>query len=311
MTIRTFLSPQPIDEVRLFEEVAQFQISNMTKSDLTEIHNKFGIYHSTAALYQYLKNTHHEFISEMDSYSTATKTSACPIKLLLVPGMFYKEYVNFGADGALIRKIAEKFGFKVELLETISKGSVSKNKEILLKKLATDRHPNIWLVSFSKGSTEVRWGLEELMNKGFPSNIKGWVSISGLIHGTPLASEKLRSSFHKLIWYLTTKAIGINYAGTEEISHANKTLKGKVRVPQHLEVIHITGFPLPSHLQPVLVKRYNKLAVIGPNDGTSVLEDLLDLPGKIYPIWGTDHFMRTSTLSRIVYNMCSYINSKK
>jgi hypothetical protein len=296
--------------VRLFEEVAQFKMSKMTKIDLRDIHQKFGIHHSTAALYQYLKNTHREFISEMDSYASAIKASARPVKLLLIPGMFYKEYVNFGADGALIRKVAEKFGFEVELLETKSKGSVSANKEILLKKLATDRHPNIWIVSFSKGSTEVRWGLEELMNKGFPTNIKGWVSISGLINGTPLASEKLRTNFHKAIWYLTTKAIGIDYAATEEISHANEALKGKVRLPEHLDVIHIAGFPLPSHLQPVLIKRYNKLAVIGPNDGTSVLEDLLDLPGKIYPIWGTDHFMRTSTLSRIVYNMCYYINSK-
>lgn len=300
-----------IDEVALLEKASRLFESNLSHDNLREITTSHGINHSTAVLYKYLSNRHQEFISKINSYPTSLATSRRPTKIIVIPGMFYKEHGDIGADGSLVRNITKKFGFEVELIETLSRGSVADNKEIIVKKLLENKHENVWLVSISKGSTEVRSVLEELKGKDVTKNIKGWISIVGLTKGTPHADKKLRNSFTKTTCYLTFKILGVDYAVTEEMACKNNSLKKEMLLDSHLEVIHINGFPLVSHVEPLLVKRYKALAEGGPNDGILLLQDLLYVPGNVYPVWGVDHFLRTSEMSEIIYKMCHYINNTK
>lgn len=302
---------QLIDEVALLEKASSFLDGDLSQDKLKEATALHGINHSTAVLYKYLTNRHQEFISKINSYPTSLATSYKPTKIIVIPGMFYKEHGDIGADGSLVRNITKKFGFEVELIETLSKGSVLANKDIVIKTLSENKHKNVWLVSISKGSIEVRNALEELRGKEVTKNIKGWVSIVGLTKGTPHADKKLRNSFTKTTCYLTFKILGVDHAVTEELACNNNSLKKEMLLDPHLEIIHINGFPLASHVEPLLVKRYKALAEGGPNDGILLLQDLLYVPGNVYPVWGVDHFLRTSEMSEIIYKMCHYINNTK
>jgi len=300
-----------VDEIELFEKSSRLLNKNISQKELQDITLLYGISYSTSVLYQYINNQHKEFISKINSYPKAITRPKRATKIILIPGMFYKEHGDIGGDGSLVRSIAEKFGFETELVDLYSRGSVSDNKKIIIQKLLANQHKNVWLVSLSKGSTEVRVALEELRGNNLTNNIKGWISIVGLTKGTPHADKKLRNRITKVVWYLTLKVLGVDHAVTEEISSKNKFLQKNMLIDSHIEVIHIAGFPLPSHVEPLLVKRYKALAEFGPNDGIILLQDLLYIPGNVYPVWGVDHFLRTSNMSAIIYKMCHYINNTK
>ena len=300
-----------IDEVDLFGKASNILGDTLSQERLSEITVLHGINYSTAVLYKYLVNWHEKFISRVNNYSVNFTTAVRPTKIIIIPGMFYKEHKDIGGDGSLVRSIAEKFGFETELIETQSRGSVSNNKEIIVKKLLENKHKNVWLLSLSKGSTEVRGVLEELKGKEVTKNIKGWISIVGLIKGTLHADKKLRTTLTKTMWYLTLKILGVDYAVTEGIACKNESLKKQILIDRHIDIIHIVGIPLLSHVEPMLVKRYKTLAEVGPNDGIILLQDLLHVPGNVYPVWGVDHFLRTSDMSEIIYKMCHYVNNTK
>lgn len=298
----------PFDEVALFERVKNNAASTLTKKLITEALQQGGIEYATAVLYHHLTLKHEDFINKVHVNEIRATTPQKPTKLIFVPAMFYREHPNVGGDGALLRSIAQQFGFETSILPLNSRGSVLKNTEIIKQKLTEERHPNIWVVSMSKGSTEARLALEELTTVGIPTNIKGWVSISGLCHGSPLADMKIRSMPLRLYWRTVCAIMGIEYAFTEESTYSNKRLQKEIAMPNHLEIIHIAGFPLSAHLHPLLQKRYEILAPYGPNDGLMILQDFIETQGHVYPVWGADHFLRTPQMSTLIYQLCNYIN---
>ncbi len=298
-----------IDEIELFKKTSVVFTSDLILEKVDEVTSAHGTDQATAMLYKYLLMKHKNFIATINNFSTSLSAPNQPTKIIIIPGMFYKEHGDIGGDGLLVRNIAEKFGFETETVEVLSRGSVLDNKEIILSKLRDNQHNNVWLVSLSKGSTEVRLALEELRGKNLAKNIKGWISIGGLINGTPHADKKLRTFLTKIIWYLTLKVLRIDYAVTDQIACRNKSLQKEMLLDSHIKVVHIVGFPLLSHVEPFLVKRYKTLAPSGPNDGIILLKDLIHISGEVYPVWGVDHFLRTSDMSGIIYKMCHYINN--
>lgn len=299
-----------IDEVALFNEVKKYEDVKLTKGILKEILNEHGLNQATAIFYKYMLHKHCDFINKINSHQPKATHSYKPIKLIIVPGMFYKEYPEMGGDGLFIKTISDKFDFECELVELDSRGSVLKNKDILKKILLKEKHNNIWLVSFSKGSTETRLCLEELFSEKFTKNIKGWISISGLVKGTFLGDEKLQSPLTKAIWRATSKVLGIDHKISKEMSSGGHLMQNKIILPPDMEIMHIIGVPISSHLQPMLIKRYQRLARFGPNDGIINLSDFLEIPGHVYPLWGSDHFLRLSYISELIYKICNYINTK-
>jgi hypothetical protein len=67
-----------------------------------------------------------------------------------------------------------------------------------------------------------------------------------------------------------------------------------LRLPAHLQMISVVGFPLRRHMTSGLGRRcYDRVAAFGPNDGVIVLADACSQPGVVYPIWGADHLLRS------------------
>jgi hypothetical protein len=75
-------------------------------------------------------------------------------------------------------------------------------------------------------------------------------------------------------------------------------------LPPGLRVVNLIGVPLHSHVQQrSLFKRYGWMQEMGPNDGISLLSDLVVEPGLIYPLWGADHYFRTPQVSPLLYRL--------
>jgi hypothetical protein len=122
-----------------------------------------------------------------------------------------------------------------------------------------------------------------------------WVNLSGLLFGTALVdwllASKLRALWFRLLFWLR----GYDFTVIQELGCGpGAPLDGELRLPAHLRVIHVVGFPLERHLSNGLARRcFRRVRALGPNDGAGiVLADVARLPGVVYPVWGADHYLR-------------------
>lgn len=247
---------------------------------------------ATTRLYEEIRasRVHGPFIREVESIQTTAESLAVP-RVLIAPAAFYVEYPKIGGDGQLVRQVAARFGIDAAVIPVPSLGSVTKNAEIVSRILATESDGSVLLVSLSKGAADVRVALErtpELSRK-----LCLWVQVGGLVHGTPLADRILDSPWRR--WLM--RAYLARYRASpdllSELAHApGSLLATPFRAPEGLRVINVIACPLSSQLRGGLRRRHRRLAVQGPNDGSTLLRDAIVEPGLVYPVWGANHFFQ-------------------
>lgn len=298
----------PRDEVALHEasQALVAQEGYVHNSQTTELDN-FDT--ATCALYHTLRQSHHaEFIRAVESMPTARLNGQNKIKFLIIPSLLYHEYPEIGGDGLLAQSIFSRNGFESELIKINSRGSVSENKAIIRETILKQQHRNIWLVSISKGTADLRACLQELSPDELTKNLKGWVNFSGIFCGSILADIRTNNIFKRSILRLICRLVGANYALTQELATQHPYWQKPLNFLQQVKLIHVVAFPLQSHVQPLLSHRFKKLSQFGPTDGMIKLRDVVDYPGSVYPLWGCDHFARDQRVSNLLYQLCHYIH---
>src|SRR5207253_111089 len=95
--------------------------------------------------------------------------------VVIIPGAFYREFPQSGADGRLVRAEAERLGFATDFVPLISLGSLRRNASILRDWLARDGRQNLILVSLSKGGAEVKLALAEAGADEIFRNVAFWI----------------------------------------------------------------------------------------------------------------------------------------
>lgn len=227
------------------------------------------------------------------------------IKILVLPGMFYRQHPEVGADGHLIIEIARRWGFDVEWLALDGTGSVTSNSRMLHERLRTITGKDVWLFSLSKGSSDVRHCLQ---NRPLNPWIKGWVSVAGIYGGSPLADGKVSSRFRRVLSRMLCRLVGVDFEALLEMSTQHPYWR-RTEWPSQIEMIHIVPVPLAAHVQGALRTRHREMSRLGPNDGFVPVTDVLSIPGHVYTVWGCDHFLRTPELSPLLHRLLTYIST--
>ena len=173
-------------------------------------------------------------------------------------------------------------------------GTVAHNVELIADWLRGRTERPIILVSHSKGTTELRHLLACTDAAELLRGVRAWIDLSGLFLGTPLigwlrAHPVRRQLVRLLFWWK-----GFAFSTLDDIDRrACPAWPGALQAAPWIDLIHVIGFPLQRHLSTPLTRRgYRRLAPLGPNDGTIPLEDVFALPGRVYPVWGADHYLR-------------------
>lgn len=302
---KKFLGPL-VDEIALHEQAGMILADG--EPNIVEALSCFELDLATSVLYNYIRQSKHaNFISDIDKLPTRTIPNQKNINILIIPGMFYLEYPDVGADGQLAKTIFEKNGFHAKIISVKSRGSVAENKEVILREIQLHGQADLWLLSISKGTADVRACLQDLPSNEFPSNLKGWINFSGIYAGSILADHRTSTSLKRLFLRTLCKLAGVNYKLVQELSTAHEYWRQKSEFTSKLKLIHVVGFPLKSHVQPLLSRRYTALSKLGPTDGMISLIDTANYPGHVYPIWGCDHFARSANVSALLYRLCHYI----
>jgi hypothetical protein len=285
-----------VEDVRLLARAAEWAGSEAAPEArrLEEIVRSEGLGFATALLHEQLlkREENARFLQQAQAAGSAAKIDVDLIGV--VPGAFHREHRHTGADGARILRIAEELGCAAEVIPTGSFGTFEENARAIGAWLAAHRGQHFALLSLSKGSADLKYALAQPGAMTAFANVTTWVSLSGMVQGTPLVAWLRQRwlrwwSVRLLLWWR-----GHSGRALKELNHGPGTvLAGWPVLPPHLRVVHVYGFPLEQHLtHPWASKGYARVAPLGPNDGGGILlSDLAALPGIVCPIWGADHYL--------------------
>ncbi len=227
---------------------------------------------------------------------------------LLVPGWLWRSHPETGGDLQVPLESLRAHGFRVERIPTLDNVTVEENGELVAAFLAEPRFAGerIVLVSASKGSQEVHHALGALAPE-FAERVRGWVSIGGLMQGSPVA-DWVDGPIVWPLYRLACLVVRFDPEGLRSMMTAPSIERFEsLAVPEHVLVLPFIAVPLSGQVSSTLWIRYHRLRRYGPNDGQSLLADEL-IPGG-FPVLelGTDHRFgsdgietKTVALARVV-----------
>lgn len=254
-----------------------------------------GIDFATALIFdRVLRQPVNRDFSERVHCQPEVRTDDLPL-IGLVPGAFYREHNNTGADGAEVTKILESIGCRVERVPVASFGSLANNAATISDWMSHHSKERVALFSLSKGSADVKATLA-LNDAGERfQNVDAWVSVSGLPQGTPLVGWLRQQTLRRLGVRLLLWSRGQRYSVVEELrDDPDGPLASWPTLPPHLRICHVVSFSLQRHLAHRWAPRaYERIKPMGPNDGGGfLLADVATLPGVVMPVWGADHYLQ-------------------
>jgi hypothetical protein len=224
------------------------------------------------------------------------------VSLVIVPGAFYREHPRSGADGRLVREQAERLGCPTELVPLASTGTLRDNARTICDWLLRQPARPMILASLSKGGADVKVALSQPEAGRAFQHVIGWISLSGILAGTPMADWVLSPRLGAALTRLYYRLRGEDLRFLRELRYGSGLpLDFALRLPTHVRLISIVGFPLREHLSRGISRRcHRRLSSLGPNDGGLVLADVCALPGLVYPVWGADHYLQPAAEASVL-----------
>ena len=223
--------------------------------------------------------------------TTRPADSPGDVRLVLVPGLFYREHPRTGADGAFLDTVARDLGLTMETVPVDGSagldGSADAINEWLLA--SADARP-VLLFSLSMGTNEVRHALTRAAAARAFTQVRAWTSISGLPFGSAAVDLTLANPLRRAFVRALCRVKGWHYENLRDVVRHRPN--APFALPAHLRFVQVAAFPQYAHLRDRRSRRLHRwLAPRGPNDGFALLGELAALPGEMYPVWGVDHYL--------------------
>jgi len=214
--------------------------------------------------------------------------------ILYVPGWNYVKNGRLtGADFAQPRKLASNIGFENYLVPLVSAGSVEENAKVL--QATVHKHAQsgkkILIAGASSAGPVIHLALGEMMSDVELKPIKAWLNLGGILQGSPLLDflqEGPRRAFFELVvWAEGWRKEAIFSMNTNQSRRRFERLK---KNPGIL-VVNYMGVPLSGQLSKYSKDKYPLLKTIGPNDGLTLLTDIIAPNSMTIVSLGNDHFI--------------------
>ncbi len=307
---KTFIEQGNISEKAelLTHEADKKPLDNALMSDLTKQSSAdFATLYALKRLYEQpqnrvAQNLYAQFNAELTKSPTTTIAEIKDISTYLfvfVPGFAYKEDTTTGADFGRQRRLFNKNGLKTHLIEVEEWGLASKNAEIIAQALRdlSVKNDKIIVVSASKGGLETAIALGSILSEAESQNIKSWISVGGILRGSPIADQYLCAPKSWLA--ATMLAFKRQNLGTvRDMSYKKRENDWKQwHFPSNMLRIHFVGAPLATQISSDIRSRYCSLIKsFGPNDGLTTLTDQLTEGGTVVSELGLDHYYKDENI---------------
>lgn len=281
------VKPDPCDRETLK------QLSGCLSVDFAAIYFARALYERPA--HKQTQDAYHAVLKTLvDSAGQATPPKGYDsYRIAFIPGYAYKKNPETGADFARQRDILRQRGFATTLIETDEFGEVEKNVDVIADAVRryADSGEKVILVSTSKGGAEVALALGDLSPKE-SANVKAWVSVGGLLRGSPTADRSLRWPGRWLA-ELTLLIRGHRPGIIKNLStKVRRSVFDSLELPRHILMVQYVGVPLSGQITESVRERYEQLCRLGPNDGLTLLADELVPGGVVVTEIGLDHYYK-------------------
>jgi hypothetical protein len=274
---------------------------------LAELTRAHGVDFATALWYDRVRSAepHRAFIEAVEALDADAALPPTSARLLVAPAAFWREYPQFGADGAAVLEVARALGMDAEMIRTPSIGSVSENARVIRDALEREADGSVVLASLSKGGADVRMALEQ--DPALVRKVRAWINVCGIVHGSPLVDEMLDGPWWRrlaLRAFLARWRAGFGLI--RELRHAPSP---RATAPAGMYVVNVVACPLSTHTAGAIRKRHRQLASLGPNDGSTLLTDAIVDGGVVYPVWGADHYFRTPDAPALIRRILLHLGA--
>jgi hypothetical protein len=212
--------------------------------------------------------------------------AAADYEVMFVPGYLYKRHRLTGADFAAPRAALQRVGLARHFVETGEDGAIEANANLVVTAIRGRAHSGrrLIVVSASKSGPEVALALTRL-GPAETRHVAAWVNIAGTLQGSALADDGL--------WQELEDRIGrVDIAGVESLTtQRSRERFHTFRIPEHVLVVNYIGIPLTGSISSWARTGFLQLRNHGPNDGLSLLSDLIVPGGLTLAELGRDHFL--------------------
>ena len=227
-------------------------------------------------------------------WTRIARTGLRGYKILFIPGFHYLSDPTSGADFANQRRLMRELGLNVQLAATEEDGTIEENAEIIGRIVRSESraHSKLILVSTSKAGPETALALGRILRPDETTSVKAWLSVGGLIRGTPLADRVTtwpKSWIARILFSL--ERTDFRSVPGLTTSTSRKRMSG-IRLPRKILVVQYVAAPLSGDIANDVRGRYTYLRRYGPNDGLTLLADELMSGGITIIELGFDHFYR-------------------
>ncbi|MDJ0621333.1 MAG: hypothetical protein QNJ17_00120 [Desulfocapsaceae bacterium] len=176
-------------------------------------------------------------------------------------------------------------------VETQEDGDIEENARLVAKAVLaeTNTKKKLIIVSASKSGPEVALALTRLADNDL-SHVAAWLNLVGTMQGSPLAEVRLWDNFR----YLLGK---VDMAGVRSLQpQVSQGRFARLQIPNSVIVLNYVGVPVSGSLSYLARRGYNSMKADGPNDGLSLLPDLLYEHQPTLIELGSDHFLLTEDI---------------
>src|SRR5580704_2057374 len=136
------------------------------------------------------------FVKQIEAISSKHAPLSRHVRVIIGPGLNFRKHPEIGADGRLLADIAARVGAKAEILDVDPRGAASTNGATIAERLLRLNDEPAWLVSISKGTADARAAFTLIGH--WPKGVSGWINLSGVFQGTPVADRITNSTLVRL-----------------------------------------------------------------------------------------------------------------
>jgi hypothetical protein len=217
---------------------------------------------------------------------------------IFVPGLGYKTDKEIGADFSTQRKALQDLGIPNTIIEVDEFGRVPANAQIIADNIVSlsRTYSSIILISASKSSSEVAIALGKILKPEQTQNVKAWLSLCGVLRGTPFVKP-----FQKgIIGFLTNVYLTFHGSSTEMLNDMTPEYMNEVYdtlvFPSHIKLVQYVPIALSGQITSRAFSGYNGMKSEGPNDGRALLADQLIGGGTVLLSFGSDHYFKDNDI---------------
>lgn len=225
---------------------------------------------------------------ERPAWAPATRAR---YRVVFVPGMFYERNPDNGAAMETSRETLRRQGFDVVFVRSDENASVEANAKVVARYLRQARDDGVEciVVSASKGGPEMAHAIGWEMRDEDTRLVRGWISIGGILGGTPVADHAMTSPRGFLLT-IASLAFGADMEVTASLTRERSAERNRRhRYPEHLRVYHYIGVPVSGSVGARVRDNFDRIARWGPNDGIALLGDQMLPQGDAILAIGWDH----------------------